>query len=131
MPKDETYYFHQTPEELTIELINRIDLEDGDIVLEPFKGEGSFYNNFPDNVVKHYTEIEEGLDYKDFKEQVDWVISNPPFRLETGTKRINSFFPLLEYYSGKKTHSTPELTGHRTLTPKKIKVRVRYGKLIR
>jgi hypothetical protein len=99
MPKDETYFFHQTPEELATQLINTLDLDAGDILLEPFKGEGSFFNNFPENTTNHYTEIEEGLDYKDFKEKVDWVISNPPFRLETGTKRVNAFFPLVEYFS--------------------------------
>jgi tRNA G10 N-methylase Trm11 len=125
MPKDETYYFHQTPETLAIELINMLDLEEGDIVLEPFKGEGSFYNNFPENVVKHYTEIEEGLDYKDFKETVDWVCTNPPFQIETDTKRVNSFYPLLEYYSDKVNKGIAFLANDRcfsTLTPKRIKI---------
>ena len=99
MPKDDTYFFHQTPNELAIKLINEVELIEGDSVLEPFKGEGAFYNNLPDKVVKHYTEIEEGIDYKDFVGTVDWVITNPPFRLETGTKRINAFYFLLEYYS--------------------------------
>lgn len=99
MPKDETYYFHQTPEELSIKLINEVELIEGDTVLEPFKGEGAFYNNLPKHVIKYYTEIEEGIDFRDFKDNVDWVISNPPFRLDTGTKRVNSFYFLLEYYS--------------------------------
>lgn len=125
MPKDKTYYFHQTPEELAIELINRVDLEDNDIVLEPFKGEGSFYNNFPDNVVKHYTEIEEGLDYKDYKGNIDWVLTNPPFRLEDDKgKRVNSFYPLLEYYSNKVNKGIAFLANDRcfsTLTPLRLK----------
>lgn len=52
MPKNEEYYFHQTPEELAIKLINLVELEEGDMVLEPFKGEGAFYNNLPNNVIK-------------------------------------------------------------------------------
>ena len=37
MVKDETYYFHQTPEELCKKLIEKVPLEEGDKVLEPFK----------------------------------------------------------------------------------------------
>jgi hypothetical protein len=40
--KTETYYFHQTPNELCRELIKCISLVQGDRVLEPFKGEGNF-----------------------------------------------------------------------------------------
>lgn len=125
MPKDETYYFHQTPEGLAIQLIDMIDLEEGDILLEPFKGEGSFYYNFPKNTTNHYTEIEEGLDYKDFKQTVDWVITNPPFTLETETKRINSFYPLLEYFSDKVNKGIAFLANDRcfsTLTPRRMKI---------
>lgn len=124
MPKDETYYFHQTPEELAIKLINEVDLIEGDTVLEPFKGEGSFYYNLPNHVIKYYTEIEEGLDYKDFKNNVDWVISNPPFRLETGSKRINSFFYILEHYSTRVNKGIAFLGNDyclSTLTPIRVK----------
>jgi len=55
--KDEVYYFHQTPEELCIELIKHVPLIQGDRVLESFRGEGSFYNNFPDFVEKDWCEI--------------------------------------------------------------------------
>jgi tRNA G10 N-methylase Trm11 len=102
-----------------------LDLEPGDILLEPFKGEGSFYNNFPENTTNHFTEIEEGLDYKDFKQTVDWVLTNPPFRLETDTKRVNSFYPLLEYFSDKVNKGIAFLANDRcfsTLTPRRMKI---------
>jgi hypothetical protein len=101
-----------------------LEIEAGDILLEPFKGEGSFYNNFPENTTNHFTEIEEGLDYKDFNQTVDWVISNPPFRLETGTKRVNSFFPLVEYYSTRVNKGIAFLGNDyclSTLSPSRIK----------
>jgi len=97
--KDKTYYFHQTPNELAKKLIEFIPLQDNDIVLEPFKGEGSFYNNLPSNVIKEWTEIEEGKDYKSFNTAVDWVISNPPFRLESDNGRVNSFWIILKHYT--------------------------------
>jgi hypothetical protein len=98
--KDEEYFFHQTPEELCKLLIKKCNLIQNETVLEPFKGEGSFYNNFPDFVIKDYCEIEEGKDYKDYNKKVDWVISNPPFKLENNKgKKVCSFYNLLCYYS--------------------------------
>ena len=99
--KDETYYFHQTPAELCIELIKQVPLVERDRVLEPFKGEGGFYNNLPSFVEKDWCEITEGRDYKDYDKEIDWVITNPPFRLENNTlkKRENAFWKILNHYS--------------------------------
>ena len=94
----ETYLLHQTPEELAKELITFCPLQAGDLVIEPFKGEGAFYNNFPSNVVKEWAELEQGRDYMTLTE-CDWVITNPPFRLDTGTKRVNSFWLIVNHYS--------------------------------
>ena len=124
MPKTEQYYFHQTPEEITIELIKKIPFQANDTVLEPFRGEGSFYNNFPSSIQKFYTEIEEGLDYKTFNQNVDWVVTNPPFRLETANQRVNSFYYLLEYYSSRVNKGICFLGNDYclgTLTPKRLK----------
>ena len=103
--KDETYFFHQTPEELCKLLIKKCNLIKDDTVLEPFKGEGSFYNNY------------EG--------EIDWVISNPPFRLENNKgKRENSFYPLLDYYSTRVNKGIAFLGNDycfSTLTPKRMK----------
>lgn len=122
--KSDIYLFHQTPEELCKILLKEVPFEDGDRVLEPFKGEGAFYNNFPDNVVKDWTEIEEGRDFKDYNEPIDWVVSNPPFRLETGKKRVNSFYYLLEYYLSRVTKGVCFLANDKcfsALTPKRLK----------
>jgi hypothetical protein len=97
MDKD-TYNFHQTPFECAKDLVKLVPLVEGDIVAEPFKGEGAFYDNFPDFVVKKWAELEQGVDYTTL-ENYDWVITNPPFKLETGAKRVNSFWSLLDYYS--------------------------------
>ena len=100
---DATYQLHQTPNDCAKDLIATITFEDGDRVLEPFRGEGSFYNNFPTNVIKEWAEIRVGRDYRDLailSGNYDWVITNPPFRLEQeGGKRVNSFWFLLDYYS--------------------------------
>ena len=85
MDKNEVYYFHQTPQELCIELIKIVPLVKGDKVLEPFSGEGNFYNNFPNFVEKDWCEITDGRDYKDYDKEFDWVITNPPVILENNT----------------------------------------------
>lgn len=94
----ETYLLHQTPEELAKELITYCPIQAGDKVIEPFRGEGAFYNNFPANVVKEWAELEEGVDYTTLTD-CDWVITNPPFRLDSGTKRVNSFWLIVNHYS--------------------------------
>lgn len=96
---DATYLLHQTPATAAKDLLAFVPLCDDDRVIEPFKGEGAFYNNFPANVRKDWAEIREGRDYTAIEGEYDWVITNPPFRLDTGGKRVNSFWFLLDYYS--------------------------------
>ena len=122
--KNESYYFHQTPIELCKKLIECVPLIDGDKVLEPFKGEGNFYNNFPDFVEKDWCEIEEGRDYKDYDKPIDWIITNPPFSLNNGTKRENAFWKLLKHYITRVNKGIAFLGNDycfNTLTPKRLK----------
>jgi hypothetical protein len=123
--KNDIYFAHQTPVELAKLLIKKITLEEGDIILEPFKGEGSFYDNLPSNVVKDWTEIEDGRCYTSYESECDWVITNPPYRLETGTKRINSFWIILNHFSDKVRKGMAFLINEKcfsALTPKRIKI---------
>lgn len=122
--KDDTYYFHQTPAELCKKLIDEVPLLQNDKVLEPFRGEGGFYNNYPDFVIKDWCEIEEGKDFKDYAGVIDWVITNPPFRLENNGKRENAFYTILKYYSTRVNKGIAFLANDScfsTLTPKRLK----------
>ncbi len=125
--KDEVYYFHQTPELLAKELIKFVPLEPNDKVLEPFKGEGAFYNNLPDNIKKDFCEIEEGKDYKEYNNEIDWIISNPPFCFDykpDGKKRENAYFKTLSHFSTKVNKGIAYLSNDRcfsSLTPKRMK----------
>ena len=49
------------------------------VVLEPCRGTGAFYNNFPGE--KDWCEISEGKDFFDYDKKVDWIITNPPFSI--------------------------------------------------
>ena len=48
-------------------------------ILDPCRGTGAFYNNFPKKETRLYCEISEGRDFYNFHEKVDWIITNPPW----------------------------------------------------
>ena len=43
-----------TKPEMAIHLLSLIDFKEGDILLEPCKGKGAFYDNFPDHTINKY-----------------------------------------------------------------------------
>lgn len=121
--EDKTYLFHQTPNDCAKDLLMSLSIEPDDILHEPFRGEGAFYDNFPTENPKLWSELKQGIDYKSIEEPYDWVITNPPFRLETGTKRVNSFWFLLDYYSQRARKGIAFLGNDKcfsSFTPKRI-----------
>ena len=70
-----------TPETIAKMLIGKINkyIEPNHTLYDPFRGDGSFYNNFPEKNVKNWSEIKENEDFFDWKYPVDWIISNPPY----------------------------------------------------
>jgi len=46
-------------------------------ILEPCSGTGSFLKYLPKDTL--WCEIERGIDFFDFNEKVDWIITNPPW----------------------------------------------------
>ena len=72
-----------TPEETAKKIINKIDelYNLQGIILDPCKGPGAFYNNFPDKCQKDYCEIDEGKDFFKYNKRVSWVVSNPPYSI--------------------------------------------------
>lgn len=125
MERDETYFFHQTPAELARDLLSQLPIVPTDRLYEPFKGEGAFYNAFPEENPKHWTEITEGRDYATDATEYDWVITNPPFCLMPNGKKVNSFWFLLDYYTQRAKKGVAFLANDRcfsTLTPKRIQL---------
>lgn len=70
-----------TKPEMAKYLIDSIKYTAGEVWLEPGKGDGAFYDNFPVDVGKLYCEINEGIDFLTFEPDraIDVIISNPPF----------------------------------------------------
>ena len=67
-----------TPEKSSIKIINHFQPKGS--ILEPCRGGGSFYNNFP-NKDKDWCEISEGKDFFKYEKKVDWIMTNPPFSI--------------------------------------------------
>lgn len=125
--KDKEYYFHQTPPDLAKKLMSFVTIMYGDIVYEPFRGEGAFYNNFPADCVREWSEITEGRDYIDRKEKVEWTISNPPYNMEdeNGKKIRSCFYKLLIHFLNLSTKGVAFLINDsclESLTAKRMEV---------
>jgi len=78
----------QTPLDLAIDIVNHFKPQGS--VLEPCKGDGNFIkayetynliNQFTgnDGIKWAWTEILEGKDFFEWKEKIDWIITNPPY----------------------------------------------------
>ena len=123
---DDQYYFHQTPRECAADLLPFIPLTAGDRVLEPFKGEGAFYDQLPDYVEKDWCEITQGRDYKDYDKEYDWVVSNPPFKVDGK----NAVWTLVDYYTDRAKKGVAFLVsdyGFCTLTPPRQRILEQKG----
>ncbi len=69
-----------TPINLAKIMIDLCEIKNNDIVLDPCRGKGAFYNNLP-KCKKYYCEIDENKDFFDWDKKVDLIIGNPPYSL--------------------------------------------------
>jgi len=75
------------------------------VVLEPFRGTGVFTSLCPS---WKWCEIDEGRDFLDWTESVNWIMSNPPYsklrkvwnHAATLSENIVFLIPLRNYFSG-------------------------------
>lgn len=71
-----------TPRPLAAAIIVHFQLAGA--VLDPCRGEGAFYDQFPSTCVRDWCEVTDGRDFlaRDFGgERYSWVVSNPPYSL--------------------------------------------------
>ena len=118
----ETYLLHQTPRSLAKDLVALTPIQEGEVVLEPFRGEGAFYDCLPEG--SEWCEATRGRDYTSFEGMADWVVSNPPYRLEVGDgKRVNALWILLDYFSTRVSKGIAFLINDKclsSLTPRRL-----------
>lgn len=80
-PNDKVY----TPEHIVDEVLNHYGsyIKPQEIIMEPFKGGGAFYNKlheYSSHTVR-WCEIDKGVDFFETVEKVDWIITNPPYSI--------------------------------------------------
>ncbi len=49
------------------------------MVLDPCRGDGAFYDQYPDHVDRRWCEFNQGRDFLDWLAPVQWIITNPPW----------------------------------------------------
>ena len=100
MPSYQYFEEHKTlmftPEDISKNIISQLNINENDTVLEPFKGAGSFYNQFP-NCKKFYCEKAENINFFNWQDKVDWVVSNPPFKILVDNKPKNGLVLIIEH----------------------------------
>ena len=74
-PNDNIY----TPRKISKQIIDLYDIKGK--ILDPFRGDGSFYDQYPENIEKDWCEIDNDKNFFDYKDKVDWIISNPPYSM--------------------------------------------------
>ena len=85
-----------TPSDISKDIISNLDIKKTDKVLEPFKGQGSFYNQLP-QCQKFYCEKDENIDFFNWTTPIDLIVSNPPFKILIDDKPKNGLIPIIEH----------------------------------
>ena len=102
-----------TPPELAKKLIKLIPLKKLDIVLDPAKGTGSFYKNFPVETINQATG-----DFFNWTKKQHWLITNPPY------SKLDKW---LEHSCKISIKGFAYLLGLHNLTPKRIEMCEKLG----
>lgn len=91
MPKDNPSDKVYTPKHIVNEVLEHfgIHIEQQHTIMEPFRGDtskedgGNFYktlSEYSSHPIK-WCEIDEGVDFFEVQEKVDWIITNPPYSI--------------------------------------------------
>ena len=70
-----------TPVAVAKATIALYDIPSGSLILDPCRGDGAFYDNYPEDCDKQWCEITEGRDFFDRLNYADWIITNPPYSI--------------------------------------------------
>jgi hypothetical protein len=79
MIKDIT--FHYTKEEMVKDLLEITPIKSDQSVLDAGSGKNKVWFNNLQNDNKFECELEDGNDFMDYRQKVDWVVGNPPFHI--------------------------------------------------
>lgn len=128
-PPEHEADWDQTPEDICRKIIALFDWSDGELVLEPFCGDGNFYRNLPKCVRKDWCEIRRGRDFFHYSgPRPRTILTNPPFRdVANGN---NLVVPCLEGCLQLATHRVIYFVSHKVfnaLTPGRLATYEAWG----
>jgi hypothetical protein len=66
-----------TPDWVVVDMVSHFRPEG--LILDPCRGKGAFTDRLPEDTF--WCEIDDGRDFFEWREAVDWVIGNPPYSL--------------------------------------------------
>jgi hypothetical protein len=116
--------FYTPPAVVKLHLERFNNIPDNSIIFEPFYGGGAYYDEmikmFPKCKIE-YTEIEKGLDFFEYKNHVDFIISNPPYSI---------IDKVLDHSISLKPKIISYLIGFHNLTTKRIEYMNNHGYFI-
>ena len=70
-----------TPPALALMQIEMTEVFKNEVWYDPFRNSGSYFNQFPAECAKVWSEILDGKDFFEYEGTVDVICSNPPFSL--------------------------------------------------
>ena len=80
--KNDVFFTPQTVVDIHLKIVQPL-VDENDIILDPFYGQGAYYNSYSKYFNKNnkfdYTEITLNKDFYDYNEKIDVIVSNPPF----------------------------------------------------
>lgn len=68
-----------TPPDLAKAVIDHFTPQMAGSILDPARGAGAFFDQFPANLERHWCELREAKDFLSWKRPVDWIVTNPPW----------------------------------------------------
>jgi len=80
-----------TPPDVAAWCVEHMKIPPGAAVLDPARGEGAFYGLLGDGA--EWCEINEGVDFFDRVERIDYIATNPPFARVIGGKKRPLLWP--------------------------------------
>ena len=117
---NDIFYTPSSAVDVHLNLLNEY-VCDGDMILDPFFGDGKYFNKFSyfnKNNSFDWTEIALGKDFYDYSRSVDVICSNPPY---------SCIDQVLEKSVSLNPHTISYLIGFTNLTTKRIEFMNKHG----
>lgn len=108
-----------TPRPLALQCIALMEMDTTKKVLDPFRGTGNFFDQFPEGQPRAWCEISKGRDFFQWEEECTYICSNPPYSMMDAVLRHSSSLQGVEKIG--------YLVGMHSVTPRRLEMMTRQG----